>query len=119
MGDAVISLVLKKFNCLPADLGENPADILVTIFDEQFLTDSLHLATELRQAGFRVSCYPEITSLSRQMKYGDRAGIPLAIIYGPDEKANQMIALKNYRTGDQVSLPQAQMVAALKGMLVR
>jgi histidyl-tRNA synthetase len=119
MGDAVISLVLKKFNCLPADLGENPADILVTIFDEQFLPDSLHLATELRQAGFRVACYPEITSLSRQMKYGDRAGIPLAIIYGPDEKANQMIALKNYRTGDQVSLPQAQMVAALKGMLVR
>ena len=35
MGDAVIGLVLKKFNCLPADLGASPAKVLVTIFDDE------------------------------------------------------------------------------------
>jgi histidyl-tRNA synthetase len=117
MGDLVATLLLHKFGCIPSDLGQSPADVLVTVFDESTLADSLALASQLRQGGLKVAVYPEATKLSRQFKYGDRMGIRLAAIQGPDERLAGQVGVKNLATGEQVNLPLDQVASAIRQML--
>jgi len=108
MGDLVLSLVLKKFGCLPSSLGDSPAQVLVTVFDQDSMAASFSLATQLRQAGLNVACYFESGKLARQIKYGDRMGIRLALILGPDEQANGQVTIKNLQSGEQRTVFQSE-----------
>jgi histidyl-tRNA synthetase len=101
MGDLVISLVLQKFNCLPQGLGASPAEVLVTVFDENSMSNSLHLAAELRQVGLKTATYPEPAKLGKQFKYADRMGMRAAAILGPDELAAGKVAIKDLKEGSQ------------------
>ncbi len=118
MGDLVVSLVLKKFNCLPEQLNTSPAPVLVTVFDADSLPASFQLSAELRQAGLKVACYPEAAKLGKQFKYGDRMGMQVAVVLGPDELAQGKAALKNLRSGEQISVERAAVADAIREMLV-
>jgi histidyl-tRNA synthetase len=100
MGDVVIGLVLDEASARPA-LRVNPADVLVTTFDQLSSSLSLQLCGQLREAGFRVEWFPEGGRLPRQLKYADRQGIPLAAIIGPDEAAAGRVTIKDLRSGVQ------------------
>ena len=117
MGDLVISLVLKKFNCLPPELGASPARVLVTVFDENLFAASFGIADQLRQAGINAACYPEADKLGKQFKYGDRMGMRAAVVCGPDEQAQGLVAVKDLRTGEQKSVPLAEMVEVVRKVL--
>lgn len=117
MGDLVVSLVLKKFNCLPEQMNASPAPILVTVFDEDSLPASYQLAAELRRAGLKVACYPEAAKLGKQFKYGDRMGMRVAVVLGPDELDQGKAALKNLQSGKQISVDRAAVADAIREML--
>jgi histidyl-tRNA synthetase len=117
MGDMVVGLVLKKFACIPETLGASPAQVLVTVFDPASFPASYSLATRLRQAGLNVACYPEAAKLARQIKYGDRMGMRLIVILGPDELAKGAFTLKDLRQGEQHTLPLDQAVIAVRQIL--
>jgi len=117
MGDLVATLLLQKFGCIPPSLGQSPAEVLVTVFDQSSFATSLSIASDLRRAGLKVALYPEATKLSRQFKYGDRMGIRLAVIQGPDERQDGQVSVKNLATGEQISLPASQAAAAIRQML--
>lgn len=117
MGDLVISLVLKKFNCLPTDSGASPARVLITVFDADSVSASFQLAARLRKAGIPTAVYPEAVKLARQFKYGDRMGMRLALVLGPDEQAQGLVAVKNLKTGEQQTIPQVKLSAMLKNVL--
>ena len=117
MGDLVISLVLKKFNCLPPDLGASPARVLVTVFDENSFAASFGLAAQLRRAGINTAVYPETAKLGKQFKYGNRAGMRAAVVIGPDEQAKGMVAIKDLRSGEQQVIPQTEVVEAVKKLI--
>lgn len=117
MGDLVASLVLKKFGRIDAALGQSPARILVTVFDEASVAASYRLAAELRKHGFPVACYPETAKLGKQFKYGDRMGIRLAIVLGPDEIAAQQATIKDLGSGEQVSVLRSEVEGTLRRML--
>jgi histidyl-tRNA synthetase len=117
MGDLVISLVLKKFNCLPPDLDASPAKVLVTVFDEASVGASFRMASTLRQAGIKTAIYPEATKLARQFKYGDRMGMRFAVVLGPDEQAQGAVALKDLSSGEQRVLPQGELAEVLRARL--
>lgn len=117
MGDAVIGLVLQKFDRLPPNLSDSPAQVLVTVFDESSFPASFALAAELRQAGLKVACYPEAAKLARQFKYGDRMGIRLAVVLGPDELANNMVAVKNLQSSEQTTIPRERLAEEIKRLL--
>jgi histidyl-tRNA synthetase len=104
MGDVVIQLVLEAAG-VDVDLNPNPAQVFVTTFDESTRLASMKLTSELRRSGFRVEWYPEPDRMGKQFKYADRQGIPLAVILGPDEIANEQAAVKDLRSGDQVTIP--------------
>ncbi|MEW5871679.1 MAG: histidine--tRNA ligase [Chloroflexota bacterium] len=119
MGDLVISLVLKKFGCLPPELGASPASVLVTIFDEASFPAAFQLADQLRQEGISTACYPEATKLGKQFKYGDRMGMRLALVLGPDEQAQGLVAIKDLRSGEQQTVPQVGAAKAIREILAR
>lgn len=112
MGDLTTSLVLKKFDCIPKEITEPTAKVLVTIFNEETSAESLGFASELRKTGIHVSCYPEASKIAKQFKYGDRMGYLLAVVIGPDEIANHKVTIKNLKTGDQETLER--MTAPIK-----
>jgi histidyl-tRNA synthetase len=117
MGDLVVSLVLEKFDCLPKNLEASPASVLVTVFDEDLMPASFRLAAQLRRSGLKVACYPEAAKLSKQFKYGDRMGMRVAIILGPDEQTQGRASIKDLRSGEQDSYPQSEVAAIIRQML--
>jgi histidyl-tRNA synthetase len=117
MGDMVIRLILAKYGCLPQDPGRSPAHVLVTAFDEELLTDSLALAAELRRAGLKITSYPEPARLGKQFKWGDRMGMRLAIVLGPDEKQSNQVTIKDLKHGKQVTVERAAAATAIRQLL--
>ena len=117
MGDVVIGLILEKYGLLPKDLKINPAPILVTIFNEECLLESFKLASELRQAGLNVICYPEAAKLPKQFKYADRIGAKVTLVMGPDEVEKEQVAVKNLVNGEQISVPRTALVDAVEKII--
>ncbi len=116
MGDVVIGLVLQQAAARPA-LRANPADVLVTTFDQTSAAASLRLCARLREAGLRVEWFPEGGRLPRQLKYADRQGIPLAAIIGPDEAAVGRVTIKDLRSGVQTDGPLSEAAALVRTAL--
>jgi histidyl-tRNA synthetase len=113
----VISLVLKKFAAFPSALGASPAQVLVTLFDPSCLTSSFQVASSLRNAGIPTALYPEVSKLSKQFKHGDRMGMRLAVVIGPDEQAHNLAAVKDLKTGEQRLVPLTGLVEAVRQLI--
>ena len=117
MGDVVIGLLLKKLTLLPALATTSPAPVLVTVFDENNLLESLRLANELRQAGLNVACYPEAAKLARQFKFADRSGIKIVLVVGPDEAAAGKVTVKDLRNGTQHTIKRGDAASTIEKLL--
>jgi len=76
------------------------AEVLVTVLDRDMMDDYVTLAWELRRAGLNTELYlGSGRNPGKQMKYADRTGIPLVLLYGPDEKARGVVAVKDLAAG--------------------
>jgi histidyl-tRNA synthetase len=99
-----------------------PAEIFIPYFDEKRLHDYLHLAAQLRAAGFGVEVFPEPKKLGQQLKYADRRGFRVALVAGENEFAAGNIQIKNLATTTSETVPLAtdatELIAALKQLLV-
>ena len=64
------------------------------------MDDYLAITFELRRAGIPTEMYLGSESgLGKQIKYADRSGIPVVLIYGSDEKAKGTVTLKDLEAG--------------------
>jgi histidyl-tRNA synthetase len=117
LGDVVISLILESKGLIPKDVGDSPASILVTVFDSDRLSNSLNFAAELRDAGLKVVCYPEVVKLPKQFKYADRMKISTVAVIGPDEAINNQVTIKVLSTGKQQTVPRADAIKILKDLI--
>ncbi|HQZ19185.1 MAG TPA: ATP phosphoribosyltransferase regulatory subunit, partial [Vicinamibacteria bacterium] len=76
------------------------AKVLVTTIDPALTDDYLAMTWELRRAGVATEMYLGAEKgLGKQIKYADRCGIPLVVIYGSDEKARGVVTLKDLEAG--------------------
>jgi histidyl-tRNA synthetase len=117
MGDVVISLVLEKYGLLPKALKVNPAQVLVTVFDEETQLESMKIAGELRRDGLNVAVYPELAKLGKQFKYADRIGARAALVLGPGELKDGQVTVKDLTSGDQVAVAREQVREVLDRIL--
>lgn len=117
MGDVVFQLVIEENGVMPK-LRPNPANFFVTTFDENSIAETLLLTAELRAAGFRTEWYPEPVRLPRQFKYADRQDIPYTLILGPEEIQANNVAVKDMRTGEQVSVARDDLLEYLKVLVI-
>jgi histidyl-tRNA synthetase len=72
----------------------------------------------LRQAGIKVDCYPEAAKLGKQLKYADRIGIQLVVILGSDEIRNNLVAIKDLKTGAQHTVARQDALQMIQTMLI-
>ena len=80
------------------------AKVLVTTIDDALTDEYLQIAFELRRAGIPTELYLGAErGVGKQVKYADRAGIPIVLLYGADEKARGMVTLKDMGAGRQRS----------------
>ncbi len=76
------------------------ARVLVTTIDSALTDDYLAMTFELRRAGVSAEMYLGAEKgLGKQIKYADKCGIPLVVIYGSDEKAKGTVTLKDLDAG--------------------
>ena len=81
-------------------LRESISEVLVTVMDRENLSEYLKIVESLRRAGIRSEIYAGDTkNLTRQIKYGDKAGIPFAIIAGSNEFESGTVTVKNLAAG--------------------
>lgn len=95
-------------------LGDMGTKILITIFDENIVDNSLTLANKLRESGIKTEVYPAMDKLDKQLKYADKKEIPYVAIIGPDEVKNKMVTIKNMRTGEQKTVNSNELIQLLR-----
>jgi len=103
------SLGLDRLLAAMEELGKleartTPAEIFIPLFDANYLSSYLALATQLRQQGLSVEVYPEAKKLGQQLKYADRRGFRVAIIAGEQEFNDKTCQLKDLHSGDSQTI---------------
>jgi histidyl-tRNA synthetase len=109
-----ILVVMAERGMFPPELNANAADVLVTVWNEETIGESLALANELRAQGLRVFVYPETDKLGKQFKYAASINIPFVAILGDEERASGEVALKNMQTGEQQPVKREEVAERVK-----
>ena len=109
-----IIVVMSEREMFPAATVSSPADVMVTIWSEDAIDDSIALATELRKKGLRVDLYPEADKMGKQFKYASSRGIPFVAIAGDDERARGEVAIKDMRSGEQRSEKRSEVAREIQ-----
>lgn len=109
-----ILVVMGERKMFPESVVSTPADVMVVQWFANRTELYLAFATELRRAGLRVELYPDAPADDgkkvgdKQFKYAAARGIPYVAVIGADELANSTVAIKNMKTGEQKSVPRAE-----------
>lgn len=117
MGDMVLSVILEELGLLPPDRDVSPAKVLVTVFDESSQMASYQLGAEIRRQGIPVYTYPTPEKLGKQFKHADRIEARIALILGPDEIKDGLVAIKDLATREQTTHPRADAVRVIRELL--
>src|SRR6185295_14442485 len=99
-----IIVVMTERGMFPEALVSSPADVMVSVWNEASLDESVALAHALRGDGLRVDLYPEADKIGKQFKYASDRGIPFVAVVGDEEKARGEVSIKDLRTGEQRSV---------------
>lgn len=110
-----IMMGMETLNLLP-DIGTN-SKVMVTIFDENCVSESFKIYNLLLDAGVNSEIYPEPGNLSKQFKYANKKNIPFVVILGPEEIKEGKVMIKSMITGKQKNIPVEQLTKYFSGYL--
>jgi histidyl-tRNA synthetase len=117
MGDMVLSVVLEELDLLPSDREDSPAQVMVTVFDDESQLASYQIGAELRREGIPAYTYPTAEKMGKQFKHADRIGARVAVVLGPDEIQQGTVAIKDLSTREQTTIPRSDLTKAIQGLL--
>jgi len=106
---------LRECKLLPAV--PHTVQVLITYLEIERRGEYLALGTDLRRAGFTVENYLEPAKLDKQLKYADRSGVPLAILFGTNEAAKGTVLVKALALKEQYEVPRTELVSRLHDLL--
>ena len=109
--------VMEEFDMFPSTVRKTVTQVLMTVFDDDLMEESLKLATRLRQGGIRTEVYFRPTRISTQMKYANAKGIPYVVILGSDELAAGTAAVRDLATREQEDVPLDKVVDRIKQLI--
>jgi len=119
---------------------EGSGPVVVLVMEKDRIADYQKMTQSLRAAGIRAEMYLGTAGMKAQMKYADKRGAPCVVIQGGDERNSPdgpMVQIKDlvegakaaatikdskeWREGRpaQVSVPEADLVAAVRDLLAR
>ena len=112
-----IIVVMTELEMFPSQIASSPADVMVSIWNEESIKDSIALAHELRQAGLRVDLYPEPDKVGKQFKYAASREIPFVAVIGDEERSRGEVSIKDMRSGTQRSVKREDLAVTLRESL--
>src|SRR3989338_2651418 len=99
--------------CLFPDI-KTTTKVLVTVFEKTLLNQSQNITQLLRKNKINTDLFPDPNvKLDKQLKYADKKSIPYVIIVGPEEIKNNVVKLKDMKTGEQVTLSTKELINKL------
>ena len=116
MGDVVVGIVLSENDLIP-EFEPSPAPVLVTVFNEYLLAESLALSAELRRAGLKITNYPEPAKIAKQFKFANKMGMKVALVLGADEVESNQVAVKDLISGEQTKVARADVPDFIRKIL--
>jgi histidyl-tRNA synthetase len=110
-----ILVVMDERNMFPREIADSvPADVMVTIWSQDTVAESIKFANELRSSGIRVTLYPEPDKLGKQIKYADSIKVPFICVLGESEIAEDNVTIKNLGTGEQNTIKRSDAASHLR-----
>ena len=108
--------VLEEQGYLSQEMITAPADALVLSMTED-MAPAIAAATALREAGIRTQIYGEQKKFKAKMSYCSKLGIPFAVLLGEDEIAQNKLSVKNFATGEQVTVTPEEAIDLIQAEL--
>lgn len=108
--------VLEELNLFPKNIFFGP-DVLFLNLGESESSKSMELLKSLRKRNFSGEVFHEQTKIDKQMKYADRKNFNFAAIIGPEEFSQNMVTMKNLKTGEQQKILQSELFNFLSKFL--
>jgi len=105
--------VLQELNLFPESAAAG-TKVLISNFDKEAERYALPILQQLRGANIAAELYPSSAKLKKQMSYADDKHIPYVILIGSEEMSNDVLTLKNMKSGQQEKLTIAAVVELLK-----
>lgn len=105
--------VLNGLDLYPADAGRSTR-VLFANFGAAESAASMKLVKSLRAAGIAAEVYPDSAKMKKQIGYANALGVPFFAIIGESELADGTVTVKNMSTGEQQTVPAAE-VASIVG----
>ncbi len=96
---------------------EISADAFVAVWDETFYLDALRLAEEARAMGIKTEVYLGEGNIGKQLGHASDHNIRFCILFGPDEKEKDEVAIKDLQTEKQIRASRSQFPKTLKDLL--
>jgi histidyl-tRNA synthetase len=111
-----IIVVMTERKMFPDSVEHGAVDVMVNLWNDASRSDALALAADLRRAGLRVEVYPEADKLGKQFKYASIRKVSCVAVVGDDERARNVVTIKDLRSGTQQSVPRTDAAAHLEKM---
>jgi histidyl-tRNA synthetase len=97
---------------------QTPTQVLVTMQDRaRFLREYLGIARLLRGGGIATEVYLQPGKLREQIGYASSLGVPLAVIAGETEIAQNSVTVRDLRTREQTVVPREGLVGFVRDKL--
>lgn len=105
--------VMEELQVFPDEV-QTGTQVLFFNLGEAESRNAFTLMQQLREAGIRCELFHEQAKFDKQFKYAEKKSIPYVVIIGTQEMEQATCTLKNISTGEQQTMAQTALLAALK-----
>ena len=82
-------------------------------FGSAFEARNIEVLQALRENGIACELYPDAIKFDKQLKYANKRSMPFIAMIGDEELKEDVISVKNFKTGEQKKMTLADMITAL------
>lgn len=106
---------MEDLHLFPVDVQSSSTKVLITVFNEEYKTNSLEISKQLKEKEIASEIYLGTNyKMDKQLKYADQKGIPFAIIIGPEEAEKNTLVLKDLQQRTQQQLHIDEVISFLR-----
>ena len=101
--------VIEKMDKFPEETTSTTTLMFVN-FGEKEEIHCLSLLAEIRKSGIKAELYPDKVKIKKQMNYANKKNVEYVALVGEDEMKNELITLKNMKTGAQSQITLNELI---------
>ena len=117
IGFSRIFVALMESGAIDLSRFESPVDVAVLCMGAENLSYAVRVLNSLRDENIAAVSFLDVDKkFKNQIEYADKIKAKYSIIIGGTEKENQVVALKNMTTGEQVSVSVTDAIKTIKAI---